>query len=99
MKVLRLRVAKTLAVIMVVCLGGFVCLGWIKDRDGPSIEDRPFNEALAPQVAQRGAYLVQVGNCAACHTARGGLPFFSAELEFDRRGRQIHALKIPERSL
>ncbi len=75
MKVLRLRVAKTLAVIMVVCLGGFVCLGWIKDRDGPSIEDRPFNEALAPQVAQRGAYLVQVGNCAACHTARGGFPF------------------------
>ena len=75
MKVLRLRLAKTLAVIMVVCLGGFVCLEWIKDQEVPSIDDRPFNEALAPQVAQRGAYLVQVGNCAACHTARGGFPF------------------------
>ena len=75
MKVLRLRLAKTLAVIMVVCLGGFVCLEWIKDQEGPAIDDRPFNEALAPQVAQRGAYLVQVGNCAACHTARGGFPF------------------------
>lgn len=25
--------------------------------------------------AQRGAYLARVGNCAACHTARGGAPF------------------------
>lgn len=75
MKVLRLRLAKTLAVIMVVCLGGFVCLEWIKDQEVPFIDDRPFNQALAQQVAQRGAYLVQVGNCAACHTARGGFPF------------------------
>lgn len=75
MKVLRLRLAKTLAVIMVVCLGGFVCLEWIKDQEVPFIDDRPFNEALAQQVAERGAYLVQVGNCAACHTAQGGFPF------------------------
>ena len=74
MKFLRLGLAKTLAVIMAVCVGGFVFLGWIKDRDGPAIDDRPFNEVLAPQLAQRGAYLVQVGNCAACHTERGGLP-------------------------
>lgn len=25
--------------------------------------------------AQRGAYLARIGNCAACHTARGGTPF------------------------
>jgi mono/diheme cytochrome c family protein len=31
---------------------------------------KPSNEAL-----QRGAYLAQVGNCAACHTARGGAAF------------------------
>jgi mono/diheme cytochrome c family protein len=30
----------------------------------------PSNDAL-----QRGAYLAQVGNCAACHTARGGAAF------------------------
>ena len=75
MKFSRLGLAKSLAAIMAVCVGGFVLLGWIKDRDGPAIDDRPFNEVLATQLAQRGAYLVQVGNCAACHTARGGLPF------------------------
>ena len=58
MKFLRLGFAKTLAVIMAVCVGGFVFLGWIKYRDGPAIDDRPFNEVLAPQLAQRGAYLV-----------------------------------------
>jgi mono/diheme cytochrome c family protein len=31
---------------------------------------KPSNEIL-----QRGAYLAQVGNCAACHTARGGAAF------------------------
>jgi mono/diheme cytochrome c family protein len=75
MKEMRLRLVKTLALIMVVCVGGFVFLEWRKDQEVRSIDDRPFNEGLAPQVAQRGAYLVQVGNCAACHTARGGLPF------------------------
>ena len=75
MKEMRLKLAKTLALIMLVCVGGFVFLDWIKNQEVPSIDDRPFNELLAPQVAQRGAYLVQVGNCAACHTARGGLPF------------------------
>ena len=75
MKVMRWRLAKTLALIMVVFIGGFVFLERIKDQEVRSIDDRPFNEVLAPQVAQRGAYLVQVGNCAACHTERGGLPF------------------------
>ena len=75
MKVMRWRLAKTLALIMVVFIGGFVFLERLKDQEVRSIDDRTFNEVLAPQVAQRGAYLVQVGNCAACHTARGGFPF------------------------
>ena len=29
----------------------------------------------APASAERGAYLVRVGNCMACHTARGGVPW------------------------
>jgi mono/diheme cytochrome c family protein len=36
----------------------------------PNLVKKPSNEAL-----QRGAYLAQVGNCAACHTARGGAAF------------------------
>lgn len=30
---------------------------------------------LTPELAQRGEYLARVGNCMACHTARGGAPF------------------------
>ena len=45
-------------------------------RDEPAI-DAP--EAGTPQatpaVLERGAYLARAGNCAACHTARGGAPY------------------------
>ena len=37
---------------------------------GDSGVKKPTNETL-----QRGAYLAKVGNCAACHTARGGAAF------------------------
>jgi mono/diheme cytochrome c family protein len=30
---------------------------------------------LTPQHIDRGAYLARAGNCAACHTARGGVPY------------------------
>jgi mono/diheme cytochrome c family protein len=32
-----------------------------------------------PQRVARGAYLAQAGNCAACHTARGGAPYAGGE--------------------
>jgi mono/diheme cytochrome c family protein len=43
-------------------------------------DEAPIDERAPPLVAtqaqiQRGAYLARVGNCAACHTARGGQPF------------------------
>ena len=31
--------------------------------------------AVPSALVERGAYLARVGNCAACHTARGGLPY------------------------
>jgi len=31
--------------------------------------------ATSPDAVARGAYLARAGNCAACHTARGGAPF------------------------
>lgn len=40
-------------------------------RDGT--EEVPASRALAS--AERGAYLVRVGNCMACHTDRGGAPW------------------------
>lgn len=75
MKAMRFTWAKTLALIMVVCVGGLVFVVLRNGQDGSPIGERASTELSAPQRAQRGAYLVQIGNCAACHTARGALPF------------------------
>ena len=75
MKAMRFTWAKTLALIMVVGMAGWVLFVSMNGQDASPIGERPSMELSAAQVAQRGAYLVQVGNCAACHTARGGLPF------------------------
>jgi len=77
MKAMRFTWVKTLALIMVVvvCVGGWVFVVSMNGQDGNPIGESASTDLSAPQWAQRGAYLVQVGNCAACHTARGGLPF------------------------
>jgi mono/diheme cytochrome c family protein len=75
MKVKRWKFTKTLAWILAVSIGGLVFIVSMNGQDGSPIDEPLTIELSAPQVSQRGAYLVQVGNCAACHTARGGLPF------------------------
>jgi mono/diheme cytochrome c family protein len=40
-----------------------------------SEEDLRVSQTPASSTLERGAYLAKVGNCAACHTARGGAPF------------------------
>jgi len=75
MNTMRFTWAKSLALIMLVGMGGWVLVVSMNGQDASPIGERPPTELSASQVAQRGAYLVQVGNCAACHTARGGLPF------------------------
>ncbi len=44
-----------------------------------SEEDLKNSQAPAISALERGAYLAKVGNCAACHTARGGAPFAGGE--------------------
>ena len=46
----------------------------IKAINTPAIVETYTSKLSDPQV-QRGAYLAKVGNCAACHTARGGAAF------------------------
>ena len=79
MKAMRFIGVKTLAFIMVVGMvvfvGGLVFFVSMNGQDGSPIGESASTDLSAPQWAQRGAYLVQAGNCAACHTARGGLPF------------------------
>jgi mono/diheme cytochrome c family protein len=38
----------------------------------PPLSDAQMAEPPVPQLVERGAYLARAGNCAACHTARGG---------------------------
>ena len=48
-----------------------VAIWWLNTRG-----DALINSPLATtSTTQRGAYLAQVGNCAGCHTARGGQPY------------------------
>ena len=46
-------------------------LWWLNTR-GENLTEWP---ALAASTPERGAYLAQVGNCAGCHTERGGKPY------------------------
>ncbi|PKO45012.1 MAG: alcohol dehydrogenase [Betaproteobacteria bacterium HGW-Betaproteobacteria-3] len=53
----------------------FAGIVWIDNfRDGVDVSEARIAPATAEQVA-RGAYLARAGNCAACHTARGGQPY------------------------
>jgi mono/diheme cytochrome c family protein len=45
---------------------------WLLNTRGDALLDLP---AAATSTAERGAYLAKVGNCAGCHTARGGMPY------------------------
>ena len=66
-------VSRTLALGAVVVLVA-VALWWSSARDEAPID---IARAVADDTAtiERGAYLARVGNCAACHTARGGAPY------------------------
>lgn len=46
---------------------------WVNLRGEAPIGDAVVD--VTPQLVERGAYLARAGNCAACHTARGGAPY------------------------
>ena len=63
----------TAAVAAAACV--FVGIVWVDNfRDGVDVSEAQVAPATAEQVA-RGAYLARAGNCAACHTVRGGVPY------------------------
>jgi mono/diheme cytochrome c family protein len=72
---------KTLARTLVALVGLLLALavGWVAwvnlgDEWWPEAPARgPLK--LTPQHIERGAYLARAGNCATCHTARGGVPY------------------------
>jgi len=49
---------------------------WLNVRDEPDTSRTSASGTpITPQLIVRGAYLARAGNCAACHTARGGTPY------------------------
>lgn len=62
------------AAIAVVALVALVAALNLRDEDPVDATDPAAFRASAEQL-QRGAYLARAGNCAACHTARGGAPY------------------------
>ena len=65
----RLLIGLALGVLALLAL-----LWFLNVRGEDKIQDTPPPVASAQQVA-RGAYLARVGNCAGCHTARGGAAY------------------------
>ena len=68
---IRRLLLTTLAVFL---LAGAV-VAWLDGRgDSAADLDAPA-PAITPALVERGAYLALAGNCAGCHTARGGAPY------------------------
>ena len=75
----RVAVALAFAGALLVAAAGWLSLQNTQDESPPDAAGAPLAAAVAvsasPEVVSRGAYLAQVGNCAGCHTARGGAAY------------------------
>ncbi|MBC5767254.1 c-type cytochrome [Ramlibacter albus] len=64
---------KALAAAVGVAISAVVVIAWLNVRGEAPVAEQPALQAT-PQLVERGAYLARAGNCAACHTQRGGAP-------------------------
>lgn len=73
----RPRIAWMRAVGLVAGLAAVLAalVAWLNVRGEDPIATSPAAVDASPQSVARGAYLARAGNCAACHTDRGGQPF------------------------
>lgn len=67
------RVLWSLAGLAVACVAGFVALVLLGLRAGDEVPGPA--PAATPALVERGRRLALLGNCAACHTVRGGAPY------------------------
>ena len=58
-----------------VLLAALVTLAWLAWPDRVADSGTAAERPATAETTARGAYLVRIGNCMACHTARGGVPF------------------------
>ncbi|HSW20899.1 MAG TPA: cytochrome c [Ramlibacter sp.] len=66
---------KVSGVALLLVAGAAGLVAWLNVRGEAPIALQAAPIESTPQLVQRGAYLARAGNCAACHTERGGAPF------------------------
>ena len=67
---------KKIALGLCVFVFGLAALVWhLNTRDEPDLSAPVAALNATPDLLARGAYLARAGNCAACHTTRGGTPY------------------------
>jgi mono/diheme cytochrome c family protein len=67
------RIATALALVAAVALAALVA--WLNVRGEPGLAVAHAAPPTSPELVARGAYLARAGNCAACHTDRGGAAY------------------------
>jgi mono/diheme cytochrome c family protein len=73
MKMRPLAVA--LLALAALAMAGAAIIIWLNVRGEAPIHEAEAVRPASPELVARGAYLALAGNCAACHTARGGAPY------------------------
>jgi mono/diheme cytochrome c family protein len=69
------RLAFVSAVVLACAVAIIALVAWTNVRGEAPVSDVLPGTAPSSDLVQRGAYLAKAGNCAACHTERGGAPF------------------------
>ncbi|WP_394788926.1 c-type cytochrome [Rhodoferax sp.] len=65
-----------IAAVVLATVCAVVALVWALNlQDEPDLSAPAVAVAATPELLARGAYLARAGNCAACHTTRGGMPY------------------------
>ncbi len=73
-RAVRTFLKRVVMVVVAAAVAVLIAGWWLGTRSAPPVpaSTTTFDDAA---LIERGAYLARVGNCAACHTARGGEPF------------------------
>jgi mono/diheme cytochrome c family protein len=75
MRMPRLTGPRVLAALVVLLAAAAVLVAWLNVRGEDPLTGDASSFAASPEQVARGAYLARAGNCAACHTDRGGAAF------------------------
>lgn len=68
--------ARRLLALLLFALASTALVAWLNVRGEAAIDDNASTPlAATPQQIAQGAYIARAGNCAACHTARGGADY------------------------